>query len=70
MARCISGGASLSGGVKLLGKVSEVCMWVDVARLIADAVRMRKALEELGRERMDEFDVSLVPRLWTVAVKN
>jgi len=60
----------LSGGVKLLGKVSDVCMWVDVARLIADAVRMRKALEEHGRERMDEVDASLIPRLWTVAVKS
>jgi predicted metal-dependent hydrolase len=60
----------LSGGVKLLGKVSEICMWVDVARLISDAVRMRKALEELGKERMDEIDVSLIPRLRTVAVKS
>lgn len=60
----------LTGGVKLLSKVSDVCMWVDVARLIADADRMRTALEELGRERMTELDVSFVPRLWTVAVKN
>jgi len=36
-------------GLQIISKVSEVCMWVDVARLIGDAVRMRKALEELGR---------------------
>lgn len=59
----------LSGGVKLLSKVSEVCMWVDVARLISDADRMREALEELGSERMNEIDISLVPRLWTVSVR-
>ena len=58
-----------SGGAKLLGKVSEVCMWVDVARLISDADRMREALEELGSKRMNEIDISLVPRLWTVSVR-
>lgn len=59
----------LTGGVKLLGRVSEVCMWVDAARLIADANRMREALEALGRERMAEVDISLVPHLRTVSVK-
>jgi predicted metal-dependent hydrolase len=60
----------LSGGVKLLGKVSGVCMWVDVARLITDADRMRQTLEKLGREKMDEVDTSLIPHLWTVTVKS
>ena len=60
----------LTGGGKLLNRVNDVCMWVDVARLIADANRMREALEELGKEKMTELDNSLVPRLWTVAVKN
>ena len=60
----------LSGGVTLLSPVSGVCMWVDVARLIADADRMREALETLGRENMTELDHTLVPRLWTVSVKD
>lgn len=58
----------LNGGVKLLSRVSEACLWVDVARLISDANRMREALEELGRERMNDLDASLVPQLRTVSV--
>jgi uncharacterized protein len=59
----------LSSGVKLLGKVSDVCMWVDVVRLIKEAVLLRETLEGLGQERMNELDDSLVPRLWTVSVR-
>lgn len=55
-----------NGGVMLLNQVSEACLWVDVARLIADANRVREALEELGKERMGELDPALVPRLNTV----
>jgi len=58
----------LNGGVKLLGQVSETCMWVDLARLVREANRMREALEELGPERIDELDPALVPRLHTVSV--
>ena len=58
----------LNGGVKLLSGVSDACMWVDVARLIADANRTRQALEELGRERMNELTTSLVPKLRTVSI--
>jgi hypothetical protein len=57
----------LNGGVKLLSGVSGACMWVDVARLISDANRTREALEELGRERMNELPTSLVPKLRTVS---
>lgn len=57
----------LNGGVKLLSGVSDACMWVDVARLISDANRTREALEELGRERMNELPTSLVPKLRTVS---
>ena len=58
-----------NGGVKLLSRVSDVCMWVDVPRIMADANRMREALEELGRERMTEVDDSLVPQLRTVSAR-
>ncbi len=56
-----------NGGVTLLSRVSDACMWVDVAQLIADANRMREALEELGKERMGELDSVLIPRLRTVS---
>lgn len=57
----------LTGGVAYLGRVPDACMWVDVARIIADADRLREALEKLGRERMHELDPSLVPLLKTVS---
>lgn len=57
----------LNGGVKLLSGVSDACMWVDVSKLISDANRMREALEGLGRDRMNELDSSLVPKLRTVS---
>ncbi|MDU0458336.1 MAG: DUF309 domain-containing protein [Geobacteraceae bacterium] len=58
----------LNGGVKLLEQVSGACMWVDLARLVRDANRMREALEELGPERIDELDPTFVPRLHTVSI--
>ena len=57
----------LSGGSAYLRRVSDACQWVDVAALIADAGRMRDALEGLGRERMAELDRSLLPLIRTVS---
>lgn len=57
----------LSGGVTYLGRVQATCMWVDVARIIADANSMRQALEKLGPERMNELDSAFVPLLKTVS---
>lgn len=57
----------LKGGAGYLRHVSEACQWVDVAALIADADRMRAALEELGRERMDALDPALIPTIKTVS---
>ncbi len=59
-----------NGGVKLLSQVPETCLWVDVTRLIADATRMRVALEDLGKERMSELDSALIPRLRTANAEN
>jgi predicted metal-dependent hydrolase len=58
----------LNGGTVYLGHVSEACQWVDVTALIADADRMRAALEKLGREQMGEVDQTLIPRIKTVSV--
>ena len=57
----------LKGGAGYLGHVSGECQWVDIAGLIADADRLRAALEELGKERMDELDQGLIPLIRTVS---
>lgn len=57
----------LKGGAGYLRRVSDACQWVDVAALIADADRMRNALEELGRERMADLEPGLLPQIKTVS---
>jgi predicted metal-dependent hydrolase len=57
----------LKGGARYLGQVSGECQWVDVTGLIADADKMRAALEELGAERMQALDSSLIPLIRTVS---
>lgn len=58
----------LKGGAGYLRRVSDACQWVDVAALIADADRMRTALEELGRERMADLEPGLLPQIKTVSL--
>lgn len=57
----------LKGGAGYLRRVSDQCQWVDVAGLIADAERVRVALEELGKERMEFLDPDLIPLIKTVS---
>jgi len=57
----------LKGGAGYLGRTAEVCQWVDVAGLIADADRMRTALEERGREHMESLDPRFIPLIKTVS---
>lgn len=57
----------LKGGAGYLRRVADQCQWVDVAALIADSDRMRVALEELGKERMDLLDQALIPLIKTVS---
>lgn len=57
----------LEGGVKLLTRVSEACLWVDVAALIADSNNMRAALEKIGREGMGSLDPAIIPQVKTVS---
>lgn len=59
----------LEGGVRYLGRVEGPCLWLDVAGLIEEADRVRSALNGLGRDRMDELDPALIPRLRTVTVR-
>jgi predicted metal-dependent hydrolase len=57
----------LKGGAGYLRRVSAQCQWIDVTALAADADRMRSALEELGKERMETLDPALIPLIKTVA---
>ena len=57
----------LKGGAGYLRRVSGACQWVDVAALIADADRIRAALEELGVVRMADLDAELIPLIKTVS---
>jgi predicted metal-dependent hydrolase len=57
----------LKGGAGYLRHVTEECQWVDVAGLIADTGKLRAALEELGKERMEELDPSIIPLIKTVS---
>jgi predicted metal-dependent hydrolase len=57
----------LKGGAGYLRTVADSCQWVDVAALIDDSNRMRAALEELGKERMDSLDPALLPLIRTVS---
>jgi predicted metal-dependent hydrolase len=57
----------LKGGAGYLRHVTGECQWVDVAGLIADAGKLQAALEELGKERMEELDPSLIPLIKTVS---
>ena len=58
----------LKGGAGYLCHVAAACQWVDVAGLIADADRMRSALEELGREHMADLEPDLLPLIKTVSM--
>lgn len=57
----------LESGVKYLSRVSDACLWVDVAALIADSDKVRGALVQLGNEKMDSLDQTLLPLIKTVS---
>ena len=57
----------LASGVNYLKRVSDVCLWVDVPALIADSDKVRAALEDLGKERMDSLDPLLIPLIRTIS---
>lgn len=57
----------LSTGVNYLRRVSNACLWVDVAALIADSERVRIALDELGKDHMDELESTMIPKIKTVS---
>jgi predicted metal-dependent hydrolase len=53
----------LRNGAVRLREFEPVTLGVDVAKLVRESERCLRELEELGRERIDEFDQSGVPRV-------
>lgn len=51
----------LGGGIEKVSRFRPRCMGVDTETLAAQARRCLDLLQQLGRERIDEFDWSLVP---------
>ena len=55
--------AKLAAGIEMLGWFAPTCQTVDVADLIAGATRCLEQVRQLGPERLDDFDRSLIPRI-------
>ena len=53
----------LRNGTQRLKEFEPVTLGVDVARLIRESERCLEELEDLGRERVREFDASKIPRV-------
>src|SRR5207237_354489 len=54
----------INGGIAYLRLFGDSCMGVDVARLITEAGQVRDKVVELGPERMGEFDLGKLPKVW------
>lgn len=53
----------LRGGTTRLEEFEPVTLGIDVAKLVRESNRCLAELEELGRERVGEFDVSKIPKV-------
>lgn len=53
----------LHSGMEMLRPFSPRCMGVEVGKLLAAAEDCLKIVQELGRERITEFDVKLIPQI-------
>jgi predicted metal-dependent hydrolase len=53
----------LRNGAVRLREFEPETLGIDVARLVSESERCLRELEELGRERIDEFDASKIPRV-------
>ncbi len=54
----------INGGIAYLERFSDTCLTVDVARLIREAREVYSRVVELGPERISEFDLTTLPRVW------
>ncbi len=56
-------GVLLEEGIERLRSFAPTCQSVDIARLIADASRVRERVAALGPDRLGDFDWSTAPRI-------
>ncbi|HUG14947.1 MAG TPA: DUF309 domain-containing protein [Thermomicrobiales bacterium] len=54
----------LHDGIDKTSRYLPACMGLDTERLCSEARQCLDTLHELGRERVAEFDWSLVPKVW------
>jgi uncharacterized protein len=54
----------INGGIAYLEQFPDGCLGVDTARLISEAAAVRDRVIELGPGRLNEFDLSTLPRVW------
>ncbi len=54
----------ISGGIAYLERFSDTCLRVDVARLIREAREVYSGVVELGPERIAEFNLTTLPKVW------
>ena len=59
--------AKLAAGIEMLGWFAPTCQKVDVADLIARAKVCLEQIRELGRDRLQELDRSLIPQVRLLA---
>lgn len=55
----------ISGGIAYLQRFGDTCLTVDVARLIHEAGEVYSKVVELGPQRIGEFDLDTLPKVWT-----
>ena len=53
----------LRSGIARLKEFEPAALGIDVSRLVRESERCLRELEELGRERVREFDRSKVPKV-------
>jgi uncharacterized protein len=53
----------LNGGIEKVSRYRPVCMGVDTDKLVREAQVCLNTLNELGKDKVREFDWSMVPRI-------
>lgn len=51
----------IRGGIAYLERFDDDCLGVEVARLIREATKVLRRVEELGPDRLGEFDLAALP---------
>ena len=54
----------IAGGIAYLERFDGHCLGVDLARLMREANAVREKVIELGPERIGEFDLGTLPKVW------